>query len=495
MSGSAYGWFDRAVTAHGGAPALEADGRAFTYQELSAYAGSLAARLTAACGGRRPGRVGLVANRSAAAYAGFLAVLRAGGTVVPLHPEHPVAHNRRITRATGVAVVLTDAAGAGAGHQLAVPEVAADEDTDTHEQQEPVAADPGELAYTISTSGSTGEPKGVPISHRNLDAFTRNAAHRYGVGRGSRVSALFDMAFDASVFDMFRTWPAGGTLVVVPRARLLSPVRTVNDLALTHWFSVPSLITFAVRLGTLTPGAMPGLRSSLFGGEPVPLRLLREWYAATPAGSIGTLYGPTEATAVIADHQLPGDVSQWPDTPGGLAPLGRCYPDVETHLADDGELHVRGPQCITGYLDPARDNGHFLPAGDGGRRWYRTGDRVSRQGGLLVFLGRTDHQVKVRGHRIELGEIEAVLRTLPGVREAAALVLPASDGGPRLAAAVTGAGCEAGSLHAALGERLPAVMRPHLISVLDRLPLNGNGKVDRPALAATLSTADAAHQP
>ncbi|GDY88173.1 hypothetical protein SAVCW2_73720 [Streptomyces avermitilis] len=360
---------------------------------------------------------------------------------------------------------------------------------------------PDDIAYIIFTSGSTGAPKGVPILHRNICAYLGQVAPRYDIEPGSRLSQSFELTFDGSVHDLFVAWAGGGTLVVPMRSQLLSPVKTINSLRLTHWFSVPSLISFASRLGTLEPGSLPTLRWSIFGGEPLTLAAAREWRAAAPDSRLEVLYGPTELTISCTAYRFPDDLADWPKTPNGTAPIGTCYPfldllllDADDRPSDSGELYVRGPLRFPGYLDPANNAGRFLtsaqhpateePLTD--RHWYRTGDRVAMRDGHLVHLGRTDHQVKIRGHRIELGEIEAMLRQQPGVRDAIVLAVPASDGEPELEAAVSGTGCVPDRLYSALGDRLPPYMLPRRIAVLDQLPLNPNGKIDRRALLAEL---------
>jgi amino acid adenylation domain-containing protein len=492
---NAYAWFGRSADAFGhDCHALEVGGERLTYAELRDRVERLATRLIEAHGGTVPRRVGLFASRSATAYAGYLAVLRAGAAVVPLNPEHPDSRIRGIVEAAGIDLVLTDTANAGA--ELGVPELVADAGESGAGSAAPEYRDvsPDDIAYIVFTSGSTGVPKGVPITHRNLGSYLGQVASRYEIGPGSRVSGNFELTFDGSVHDLFVTWARGGTLVVPQRGQLLSPVQTVNTLRLTHWFSVPSLISFAARLGTLRPASMPTLKWSLFGGEAVTLDAARQWQAAAPGSRLEVLYGPTELTIACTAYRLPADPADWPHTPNGTVPIGTCHPALESLLrdengtrADTGELCVRGPQRFRGYLDPVNNAGHFLPAGahaDGD--WYRTGDRVTWQDGVMIHLGRIDHQVKIRGHRIELGEIETVLRQLPGVRDATVLAAPADDGEPELVAAVTGSERDPEWLYSALGDRLPPYMLPRHITVLDELPLNLNGKLDRRSLLIEL---------
>lgn len=488
---NAYDWFDRSADAFGDCAALEVGGRRLTYAELRDRAERLAARLVEAHGGVVPRRVGLLASRSVAAYAGYLAVLRAGATVVPLGPEYPASRNRGIVEAAGIDLVLTETVGAGA--ELGAPELVADGD-EAGGRAEYRDVRPDDIAYIIFTSGSTGVPKGVPIMHRNVVSYLEQAASRYEIGPGSRVSGNFDLTFDGSVHDLFVTWARGGTLVVPQRSQLLSPVKTVNTLRLTHWMSVPSLISFAARLGTLKPASMPTLKWSLFAGEALALEAARKWQEAAPDSRLENVYGPTEVTVVCATYRLPPDPADWPHTPNGTVPIGNCHPTLEVLLlgengpqADGGELCVRGPQRFPGYLDPANNSDdHFLRATDGAGDWYRTGDRVTWQDGVLVHQGRIDHQVKIRGHRIELGEIEAVLRRLPGVRDATVLAVPAEGGEPELVAAVTGSACVPERLYAALGHHVPPYMLPRRITVLDQMPLNDNGKIDRRSLLTAL---------
>nr|WP_193555441.1 amino acid adenylation domain-containing protein [Streptomyces sp. ST1020] len=494
-----YGRFAEAADKHPDETALEVAGTELTYRQLRCAAEELAEKIG------QVKRVGLLASRTLPAYVGWLAVLRAGAAVVPLNPEHPDARVAEIGRAAGLDLILADAAEEGIG-DVGVPvvtvsaeEAAAWAATDVPAR--PYApADPDSAAYLIFTSGSTGRPKGVPVAHRNICAYLDDLAGRYGIGPGSRLSQCFELTFDGSVHDLFVTWAAGGTLVVPRRAQLMSPVRTVNTLRLTHWFSVPSLISFASRLGTLTPGAMPTLRWSVFGGEPLPLQAAREWREAAPGSRVDVLYGPTEATISCTGHLLPDDPAHWPDTPNGTAPIGTPHPSVEAVLLDEdgnpgesGELCVRGALRFGGYLDPAENTGRFLdedlrpaagPPADG--HWYRTGDRVARRDGVLVHLGRTDHQVKIRGHRVELGAIEAALRRQTDVRDAAVVAATAADGEPELLAAVSGTDRTPGALYEAIGGELPPYMMPRRIAVLDELPLNANGKIDRRALLATL---------
>ncbi|MFC7309295.1 amino acid adenylation domain-containing protein [Streptomyces monticola] len=508
MDRTLYEWFAASVAAHGDDLALEVGEEQLTYRRLGELVDRLAGELLAAHG-TVPGRVGLLAERSVLGYAGYLAVQRLGATVVPLNPSFPAARNTAIARAGELDLVLAEG---GDGQELPVPVLALTRPSDAADsapvpQLPPYEGDVDSVAYILFTSGSTGAPKGVPIRHRNVSAYLRHVVPRYEMGPGSRVSQTFDLTFDLSVFDMFAAWGSGAALVVPGRADLMAPTRFVAAKELTHWFSVPSVVSVARRLRSLAAGRMPSLRWSLFCGEPLTLQQAKAWRRAAPGSRIENLYGPTELTISCTEFRLPADSADWPRPANGTVPIGTLYPGLEQVIidadgrpCDDGELCVRGPQRFPGYLDPANNAGRFVAYEDGGRArdfdgagpvpgalWYRTGDRVARQGGHLVHLGRLDQQVKVRGYRVELGEIEAALRELPGVRDALVVAVPGADGESDLEAVCTGAAAEPQELLAALRLRLPAYMVPRGISRYEELPLNANGKVDRKSVTAEVA--------
>ncbi|MFH8559489.1 amino acid adenylation domain-containing protein [Streptomyces sp. NPDC017988] len=510
MKETLYEWFAASVAAHPHEPALEVGTDRLTYGQLDALAERLAAELVAAHGGV-PDRVGLLAERSATAYAGYLAVQRLGATVVPLNPAFPAARIEAVVTAGRLGLVLAEERGSAAG--LSVPVLVPDL-TAPHARAlpelSPYRATPDGIAYVLFTSGSTGRPKGVPIRHREVCAYLSHVVERYEVRPGSRVSQTFDLTFDLSVFDMFTAWGGGGTLVVPDRGDLMAPVRWAARQELTHWFSVPSMVSYASRMRSLGPDRMPSLRWSLFCGEPLTVQQARAWAGAAPNSTLENLYGPTELTISCAQFRLPADPDAWPETGNGTVPVGQLYPGLEHRIldergrpADQGELVVRGAQRFPGYLDPADNAGRFMRYAEGGstaaesyegdgpltdEHWYRTGDRVRRAGPEtgLVHLGRLDQQVKVRGYRVELGEIEAVLRARPGVGDAVVVAVAGHGGETVLEAVCTGSGPDPDDLARALRARLPAYMVPRGIAVFAELPLNDNGKIDRKVLAASL---------
>ncbi|MEU7584315.1 amino acid adenylation domain-containing protein [Streptomyces sp. NPDC041068] len=505
-----YEWFAGTARRHPDAVALEVAGEAHTYAELDALAGRLAAALLDV-GSTRPARVGLLAARTLTAYAGYLAAQRIGATVVPLNPAFPAARNAAVTAAAGLDLVLADSDRADA--ELPAPVCAfdaADPAFATGGADAPPPADPGpeDVAYILFTSGSTGTPKGVPIQHRNVSAYLDHVIPRYELGVGSRLSQTFDLTFDLSVFDLFAAWGSGATLVVPEASDVLAPVRYVNRARLTHWFSVPSVISFAMRLRGLAPDSMPTLRWSLFCGEPLTAAQAAAWTAAASGSVLENLYGPTELTLSCTQFRLPGG-TEIREEAGETVPIGDLYPGLEQLVVDEdgrpaaeGELCVRGVQRFPGYLAPQDNVGRFLryegeratvvqeSAPPDERLWYRTGDRVRVRDRGLVHLGRLDQQVKVRGYRVELGEIEAMLRAQPGVRDAVVVAIPKPRGDSALAAACTGDDSDPERLLAAVRAALPSYMVPDTLTPFDRFPLNANGKIDRRALERALAPAN-----
>ncbi|MEV5433785.1 amino acid adenylation domain-containing protein [Streptomyces sp. NPDC052701] len=507
-----YGRFAATARRHPDAVALEVGGESYTYRRLESLAGRLARLLLDARGGAVPRSVGLLASRTVTAYAGYLAVQRLGAVVVPLNPAFPVARTADIAARARLDLVLAQPDQAGAALPVPVitpiaagaPDAAAD-----HPAPPARPVHPDDVCYVLFTSGSTGAPKGVPVQHRSIEAYLDHVVPRYGLGVGSRLSQTFDLTFDLSVFDLFGAWASGGTVVVPGPHDLLAPARFVAREGITHWFSVPSVVSLAARLRQLGPNSMPKLRWSLFCGEPLTHAQAAAWQAAAPASVLENLYGPTELTLSCTQFRL--DDAEGPARTGAVVPIGTLYPGLDHLVLDEdgrpaaeGELCVRGVQRFPGYLDPEDNRGRFVRYTDGTATvvtdtappepglYYRTGDRVRVSEEGLVHLGRLDQQVKIQGYRVELGEIEAALRAAPGVRDAVVLAVPGTGGQTALAAACTGDAVDPSGVLTALRSRLPAYMVPASLTVLETLPLNANGKIDRTVLRRILRAPGAA---
>ncbi|HEX2081043.1 MAG TPA: amino acid adenylation domain-containing protein, partial [Longimicrobium sp.] len=427
-------------------------------------------------------------------------VLKAGGAYLPLDPAYPGERLRYMLEDGAPAALLTEPALRPLFADATVPVVELNAATPAWASLP--ATDPGRggltpehLAYVIYTSGSTGRPKGVRVSHGSLGATLAVARDAFGFGAGDRVPSLASFAFDIWLFETLLPLLGGGTVRLVPRERVPDVPRLVEDLAgCTAVHAVPALMRRIVEEVRARPGGVLGaLRHAFVGGDAVAPDLLEEMRTAFPAAEIHVLYGPTEAAIICAAHRLGGEAAarQMVGRPLGNAALyvvepgGRVAP-----VGVPGELWLGGASVARDYLGrPGLTAERFVPdpfATGPGARLYRTGDRVRwLSDGAVEFLGRTDHQVKVRGFRIEPGEIEARLLEHAGVREAVVLVREDAPGEKRLVAYVASdetAGADV--LRAHLSERLPEYMVPAAYVRLETLPLTPNGKVDRKALPA-----------
>jgi amino acid adenylation domain-containing protein len=365
---------------------------------------------------------------------------------------------------------------------------------------EPAPSDPASLAYILFTSGSTGVPKGVMVQHRNVRHYIDAMVDRYRLSEQDRCSQMFEMTFDVSVFDMFVAWSCGACLCCPSEKALINPGRFIKDARLTVWFSAPSTAILMKRLGALKPDSYPTLRWSLFAGEALPVEVVRAWLEAAPGSTVENLYGPTEASIVCVLYGWDPDRSPV-ECEHGVVPIGYPVPGSSLLVADEelrevapgaeGELLVSGPQVTPGYWrDPEKTADAFVTPPDRDEIHYRTGDRVRRPATPerpITYLGRLDHQIKVRGVRVELGEIEAVLREESGVDAVVALGWPKTVSGANGVEAFVGATeVDVERLRARLEARLPSQMVPRNLHLLPELPLNSNGKFDRPALTRML---------
>jgi amino acid adenylation domain-containing protein len=496
------------------APALVVNDRALSYGELDQtarlWAGAIVGRL-----GGPAARVGVFGSRSEVSYTAALASLYSGAAFVPLNPRFPPDRTRAMINRADLDAIFVD--------RLASTQVAAIVDglektppiwlPETESAGELASAPSldGELpllpsdrmAYLLFTSGSSGIPKGVPILHSNVRAFINWAMDRYQFGSGDRFSQTFDQTFDLSVFDLFVAWEAGACVYAMSPIDLLAPTRFINKNKLTVWFSVPSVPAQMRKRNLLRSGTLPTLRWSLFCGEPLPRASAEEWQAAAPNSLVENLYGPTELTIACTVHR-------WdPRTSPGLCvndmvPIGTPYPGLTAVLVDEdlrpasdgetGELCICGAQTSPGYWkDPVRSAERFVKihaVGLPDEIFYRTGDQARRlPNGEYVCLARTDYQIKVLGFRVELGEIEGVLQTGMGVAQAVALGWPVSEGSAKgIVAFVSGAGIDMTELQNACKASLAGYMVPSKIILVDDMPLNANGKIDRLVLKTRLES-------
>ncbi|MEV0002879.1 amino acid adenylation domain-containing protein [Micromonospora sp. NPDC050980] len=490
------------------AVAVTIDGRSRTYAQLNADANRIAHRLRAAGVGPET-LVGVCAERSVELVAGLLGVLKAGGAYLPLDPEYPADRLAFMVTDADAPVVLVQShlrdvlpATAATALDLDDATVWADQPT-----TDPASlAGPEHLAYVIYTSGSTGRPKGVPNTHRGIVNRLDWMQKAYGLGADDAVLQKTPASFDVSVWEFF--WPlrTGARLVLAKPgghkdAGYLRDLLVAERITTAHF--VPSMLT--VYLAEDGVEAATALRRVICSGEELPLTSAVDFTARLPWCGLHNLYGPTEAAI---------DVTAWACEPARLAevtavPIGAPIANLRLHVLDAagavcpvgvaGELHIGGVGLARGYhRRPALTAEKFVPdpfSAEPGARLYRTGDLARWVAGpdgvgVIEFLGRIDHQVKLRGLRIELGEIESALREQSGVTEATVIVREDSPGDKRLTAYLVGP-AEHAALKAALKDTLPEYMVPAAFVTLDVLPLTPNGKLDRKALPAPVVTREA----
>jgi len=361
-----------------------------------------------------------------------------------------------------------------------------------------IEVDSAAVAYLLFTSGSTGEPKGVPIHHSNVRSYIEYISNRYEVNERDRFSQEFDMTFDLSVHDMFVCWERGACLFCVPEKSAMLPAKFIRDRELTMWFSVPSVVALLSKMRLLQPGCFPNLRFSLFCGEPLAAAHAQHWQEAAPNSIVENLYGPTETTIAISHYRW--DPSKSPqECLNGIVPIGwmfagqqcRVVDHERSEVSETGELCLAGSQVTDGYWNnPEKTRRQFVRFPETCETlWYRTGDLVKRgENGCLYYLGRIDHQVKIRGYRVELQEIEVVLRKASQAEQVVAVPWPVVDGSADGVVAFVSGVSKVDELQILnrCREALPDYMVPRKIYWLEEIPLNHNGKIDRKKLAKLL---------
>jgi amino acid adenylation domain-containing protein len=467
-----------------------------TYAQLDDAANCFASELLRF--GVAPGdRVGLWHDKSARTIAAMQGVLRIGAIYVPLDPLNPVARVQSIVNDCNIKVIVTTEARAqgmkraspeSSYSYLYIQEIALVEGAPAISPQLTGSSrerSENDIAYILYTSGSTGVPKGVCISHRNALAFVEWAVETLHVAPGDRLANHAPFHFDLSVLDIYAAFLGGAAVIIIPEGLAYMPAGLVDFLQnerITIWYSVPSVLILMMEQGNFLQIEPANLRCILFAGEPFPISHLRRLYTRWPKLRYLNLYGPTE-TNVCTYYEVTSLPESWTKP----VPIGRACSGDTAHAQNEdgtptkpgeiGELMVEGPTVMIGYWGKPPQ----------GNKPYATGDLVRLQeDGNYLYVGRRDHMVKVRGYRIELGDIEAALGAHPAIHEVAVLAV-GEDLNTRIMAFIACTGPSAPSLlelkrHCA--ERLPRYMIIDDVNVLSALPRTRNGKIDRLALAA-----------
>jgi amino acid adenylation domain-containing protein len=482
-----------------------------TYRELNDRAGKIARGLTAAGVGCEI-VVAVLGERGTDYVAMIVGLWKCGAVYLPLDPQHPPSRWAAIIEASRASVVLTTESWASKANNAiarlpealrpAVLTIEANLSEEPALPEDQIVFPPSKLAYVIYTSGSTGVPKGAMVTERGLVNHLRSKISMLRLGPTDIVAQTASQGFDISVWQLTAALLCGARILVVPDEVARDPEQLLHYAAaqeVTVLETVPALLQGmldnAAAAGNNAPN-LARLRWLLPTGEALSPALIRRWFERYRHVPLINAYGPAEC----ADDVVMATITSPPAETYAHAPIGKPIANLRGYVLDGwlepvpigtaGELCVAGAGVGRGYLhDPARTAETFVPdpfSDEPGARLYRTGDRVRyRPDGMMEFLGRRDHQVKVRGVRIELGEVEFRLQAHPDVREAVAVVRQDRPGHKQLVAYVAprdGGSCDADVLLRMLREQLPEPMVPSAIITLKALPRNINGKIDREVL-------------
>jgi amino acid adenylation domain-containing protein len=495
-----------------------------SYAELEKESNKLAHGLSV-IGIKRGERVGIYMNRSIASIVGVFGILKAGATYVPIDPLCPPSRLKYIVNKCEIKYLLTTQEkltnieqvfiancplesivimnGLDSGSRLLGSTKLIDwqEIRETARGEAPCANTlDSDVAYILFTSGSTGNPKGVMLSHLNSLTFVNSAHDFFPIKMDDRFSNICPLHFDMSVFDLFVAVKAGATVVVIPETSAIFPVKLAEIIEknrISVWNSVPSVLSLLATYKNLDRHDLSSLRLILFAGEPFPLKYLRRLQEVIPGARLCNMYGQTEANSSTYYW-----VEQFLSDDKASLPIGRSLPNFEVFSLDEdgkmvtepgkvGELYVRGSTVALGYWGEVEKTEKSFVKNplrpDLNEIVYKTGDLVSLDSdGNYVFIGRNDHMIKSRGYRIEIGEIETVLGNHPEIKNAVVIPIPDELIGNRISVIIVPSTPDKMKKEDILqycSQKLPKYMIPESIIFRDSLPITSSGKVDRKKLS------------
>jgi amino acid adenylation domain-containing protein len=485
-------------------------GRSVTYRELSALSDRMRDRLWSL--GVRPGdRVGMRLHKSIDGLATIFGALKVGAAYVPVDADSPAARGAYIMNNCQVKVLVTELKLAGAmaeelGKLGASPALMAldagaakplDDLLDSMQKERPasptdtVARGADDIAYILYTSGSTGNPKGVVLSHGNALSFIDWCSEVFQPTSADRFSSHAPFHFDLSILDIYVSLKHGATLVLIGEALGKEPVRlaqTISAERISVWYSTPSILSLLANYGKLDKYDYSALRLVFFAGEVYPIPQYKALLPLWNKPRFFNLYGPTE-TNVCTWYEVAkdGSIDTMPTFPiGKICPPNRGIVVDEDYkpvkVGAEGELLVSGPNVMQGYWNLPENNARAFWTDSEGTKWYHTGDIVTEDPALgYRYVSRRDRMVKRRGYRVELGEIEVGLMKHPDVREAAVVAVADPEAGVKVCAFVA---CREGrsltriQLKTHSSQALPPYMIPDVFSVLEALPRTSTDKID-----------------
>ena len=352
-----------------------------------------------------------------------------------------------------------------------------------------------DLAYLLFTSGTTSVPKCVKVSHSNVLAYLHNARQTFKPDDTDRFSQIHHLTTDYHVHEIYLAWSVGASIHVFPAGDVFVLPRLIKQQRISHWSCVPTVIGLFSKLKLLKESAFSSIRTTVFSGEALPCSFVEAWRSAAPNTQVINMYGPTETTVTVTSHQWrQGESSDW-------VPIGKPYSDVDLRIddknfndvanGDSGELMISGPQVASGYLKQGENTKEMCVSIDG-VQWYLTGDIVTKKDGYLIYRGRIDSQMKVRGYRIGRQEVEALLRKVTGCDQVAVVPWPQLPEGNAsgLTFFVGSSHDEEKNIAAKCREVMPQEMWPSRVIVDDIPTLSSNNKIDYPSLEKRLKAAN-----
>lgn len=468
------------------APAVTVGKVTLTYSELLNRAFLLAKKLEV-----RNQNVGIYTDNNIDMYVGVLAIWFSGNAYVPINHKFPVDRLQKIVQESNVTLILESQVAESVHAGLASVQW-----INYSESSEKLGDDayvPFEAAYTLFTSGSTGVPKGIPISHENLDALMEDMWLRYPLSQRNKVLQAFELSFDVSIACILLAWTQGAHLVVADLNGItaIQAFKSVYDHQVDFVVLPPSALFYIKKLKLLAM-PMPWVKQTLFTGEALSWNVVQDWKTSAFYSEIDNAYGPTEGTVWSLIDTLDDSIEQ--QLVNGLCPIGQSLKTIQIQIVNDkgdqvakgerGELWIGGPQIFHGYVNLQEKTNEVLFE-EKGIRWYKTGDIVfQNEFDKIMYVNRKDNQVQINGYRVELGEVEHHLRNCLS-SDAAVVLAHSNENVTELFAFIESEDKSEEQILDALRKNLPAYMVPRSVFILPSLPVNASGKIDKTNLRNT----------